>query len=40
MAQTFVDACWDEIVPVLEDYIRIPNKSPLFDPEWAAHGHM
>src|SRR5260221_1016427 len=21
-------------------YIRIPNKSPAFDPDWAAHGHM
>jgi acetylornithine deacetylase/succinyl-diaminopimelate desuccinylase-like protein len=28
------------IVPTLVDYIRIPNKSPLFDPEWQAHGHM
>lgn len=40
MSNTFVDACWDEIVPVLEEYIRIPNKSPVFDPEWEAHGHM
>ncbi|MFO1056185.1 MAG: M20/M25/M40 family metallo-hydrolase [Dongiaceae bacterium] len=32
---------WDgEIVPQLVDYIRIPNKSPHFDPDWAAHGHM
>jgi acetylornithine deacetylase/succinyl-diaminopimelate desuccinylase-like protein len=37
----FVDRCWDdEIVPALVDYIRIPNKSPAFDPGWAAHGHM
>jgi acetylornithine deacetylase/succinyl-diaminopimelate desuccinylase-like protein len=28
------------IVPRLCEYIRIPNKSPLFDPEWQAHGHM
>ncbi len=28
------------IVPTLIDYIRIPNKSPMFDPEWKAHGHM
>jgi acetylornithine deacetylase/succinyl-diaminopimelate desuccinylase-like protein len=28
------------IVPTLIDYIRIPNKSPMFDKEWAAHGHM
>ncbi len=37
----FVGKCWDdEIVPTLIDYIRIPNKSPAFDPDWAAHGHM
>ncbi|HUJ57206.1 MAG TPA: M20 family metallopeptidase [Kofleriaceae bacterium] len=28
------------IVPTLVDYIKIPNKSPSFDPEWRAHGHM
>jgi acetylornithine deacetylase/succinyl-diaminopimelate desuccinylase-like protein len=38
---TFIDALWDnEIVPTLTDYIRIPNKSPAFDPGWAEHGHM
>ena len=32
---------WDEeVIPTLVDYIRIPNKSPSFDPDWAAHGHM
>jgi acetylornithine deacetylase/succinyl-diaminopimelate desuccinylase-like protein len=37
----FVDGCWnDEIVPTLVEYIRIPNKSPAFDPDWAAQGHM
>jgi acetylornithine deacetylase/succinyl-diaminopimelate desuccinylase-like protein len=37
----FVERCWDEeIVPTLVDYIRIPNKSPLFDPQWAEHGYM
>jgi acetylornithine deacetylase/succinyl-diaminopimelate desuccinylase-like protein len=40
-ARRAIDACWDgEIVPALVDYIRIPNKSPAFDPDWAAHGHM
>ncbi|HST44428.1 MAG TPA: M20 family metallopeptidase, partial [Luteimonas sp.] len=24
----------------LFDYIRIPNKSPMFDADWVAHGHM
>ncbi|HEY6878410.1 MAG TPA: M20 family metallopeptidase [Polyangiales bacterium] len=28
------------IVPALIEYIRIPNKSPSFDPDWRAHGHM
>ncbi len=28
------------IVPTLVDYIRIPNKSPMFDPDWRANGHM
>ncbi len=33
--------CWgDEIVPTLIEYIKIPNKSPSFDPDWAAHGYM
>ncbi|QUD90122.1 M20 family metallopeptidase [Phenylobacterium montanum] len=37
----FVDQVWDqEIIPTLTDYIRIPNKSPMFDPDWAAHGYM
>ena len=37
----FVDTVWDDaIIPELCDYIRIPNKSPLFDPDWEEHGHM
>jgi acetylornithine deacetylase/succinyl-diaminopimelate desuccinylase-like protein len=37
----FIDQCWgDEIVPTLVEYIRIPNKSPSFDPDWSAHGYM
>jgi acetylornithine deacetylase/succinyl-diaminopimelate desuccinylase-like protein len=40
-AARFIGECWgDEIVPQLIEYIRIPNKSPAFDPEWAAHGYM
>ncbi len=32
---------WDEeIIPVLEAYIRIPNKSPAFDADWQVHGYM
>ena len=37
----FVERFWDaHIVPTLVDYIRMPNKSPAFDPDWEAHGHM
>src|SRR5438445_1011495 len=37
----FVDQCWgDAIVPTLFEYIKIPNKSPAFDPDWAARGFM
>jgi acetylornithine deacetylase/succinyl-diaminopimelate desuccinylase-like protein len=32
---------WDgDIVPQLVEYIRIPNKSPMFDAEWQRHGYM
>ena len=38
---TFVDQMWgDAILPTLFNYITIPNKSPAFDPDWAAHGFM
>ena len=37
----FLSAKWDQdIVPQLVDYIRIPNKSPMFDKDWQAAGHM
>ena len=37
----FVTRQWDEsIIPTLSDYIRIPNKSPIFDPEWEQRGYM
>lgn len=39
--KTFIADMWDDtIVPTLTDYIRIPNKSPSFDPDWASHGYM
>ena len=39
--QHYIDALWDEeIIPCLSDYIKIPNKSPLFDPDWESHGYM
>src|SRR5262245_43064716 len=30
----------DSIVPTLVEYIKIPNKSPGFDPDWERNGHM
>ena len=37
----FTDAIWnDDIVPALVEYIRIPNKSPAFEPNWEKLGHM
>jgi acetylornithine deacetylase/succinyl-diaminopimelate desuccinylase-like protein len=39
--EQFVAGKWDdEIVPQLVDYIRIPNKSPMFDADWVEHGYM
>ena len=36
-----VDGLWDsQIVPQLVEYIKIPNKSPMFDAQWAEHGYM
>jgi acetylornithine deacetylase/succinyl-diaminopimelate desuccinylase-like protein len=40
-ATAFMGRIWDEeIIPALTNYIRIPNKSPAFDADWAQHGHM
>ena len=37
----YVGEVWDDsVVPTLEEYIRIPNKSPQFEPDWADLGHM
>jgi acetylornithine deacetylase/succinyl-diaminopimelate desuccinylase-like protein len=36
-----ITGLWDgQIVPQLVDYIKIPNKSPMFDAKWAEHGYM
>ncbi len=39
-ATDHVEHRWDEIIPVLRDYIAIPNVSAAFDPAWHEHGHM
>ncbi len=37
----FIVDLWDnEVVPTLTEYIRIPNKSPSFEPDWDKLGHM
>lgn len=37
----FISQLWeDSIIPVLMEYITIPNKSPQFDPDWHVHGYM
>lgn len=36
-----ISRAWDDdIVRQLSDYIRIPAKSPMFDPQWAQHGYI
>jgi acetylornithine deacetylase/succinyl-diaminopimelate desuccinylase-like protein len=36
-----ISAQWDaDIVPQLVEYIRIPAKSPHFDPAWRENGHI
>src|SRR5262249_7651721 len=38
---SFVQQKWQEdVVPALSRYIEIPAKSPAFDADWAAHGHI
>jgi acetylornithine deacetylase/succinyl-diaminopimelate desuccinylase-like protein len=37
----FINRVWDDsIVERIGQYVRIPNKSPMFDPQWEQHGHM
>ena len=37
----FCNLRWDEsVIHELIEYIKIPNKSPMFDPDWQAHGYM
>src|SRR5258708_3671843 len=41
MVSEGIERQWDaDIVPQLIDYIRIPAKSPHFDPQWREHGHI
>ena len=39
--QSSINKTWDEsIIERLVAYVRIPNKSPAFDPDWQTHGYM
>ena len=38
--RTYCDTVWDDIVPVLHEYIAIPNVSVHFDADWHKHGYM
>ncbi|HVQ33350.1 MAG TPA: M20/M25/M40 family metallo-hydrolase, partial [Lysobacter sp.] len=39
--ERYVEGKWDDdIVPRLVEYIRIPNKSPMFDADWVKNGYM
>ncbi len=36
-----INSAWDDdIVRQLTDYIAVPAKSPMFDPDWAQHGFI
>ncbi|MBD3649500.1 MAG: M20/M25/M40 family metallo-hydrolase, partial [Pseudomonadales bacterium] len=37
----FISDAWDkDVLDSLARYIEIPNKSPMFDPDWAKNGYM
>lgn len=39
-ASWVADEFASSIVPTLVEYIKIPNKSAAFDPDWRSHGHV
>ena len=37
----FVETTWTEqIIPALQEYLTIPNQSPLYDPHWNTNGYL
>lgn len=39
--ENFIAETWDHsIIPTLVEYIKIPNQSPMFDPQWEQNGYM
>lgn len=40
-AKQWIETFWQqEVMDSLAEYVRIPNKSPHFDPDWEANGYM
>ena len=41
ISDSLIDRTWDDdIVPQITEYIRVPAKSPHFDPDWERNGHI
>lgn len=41
LTQHYINTLWDSsVIPTLQHYIKIPNKSPTFDKQWAQNGYM
>ncbi|HJU10973.1 MAG TPA: M20 family metallopeptidase [Candidatus Binataceae bacterium] len=39
--RNYIERVWNQsALPELVEYVRIPNKSPAFDREWQANGHI
>ena len=38
---SWIERTWeDAVLPALAEYVRIPARSPHFDPAWREHGHL
>lgn len=41
LTESYCSEKWESsVIPELIEYIRIPNKSPAFDPDWLKNGYM
>ena len=40
MTVSFVDQAWAAAVPTMMEYVAIPARSPMFDPDWESNGHL
>ena len=36
----FIDQAWTTALPTLMEYISVPARSPMFDADWQASGHL